>query len=118
MPQTFCCMRDDRIPQPPQRKFIMNARSFLIAVASVAAFAGVARADDITIDPVKFESTRTRAEVKAEAATVSSTRSTEPAGSRVIAAPTSSAIDTQALRAETVQAVRSGKTARGEFGHM
>ena len=34
---------------------------------------------------MKFEGTRTRAEVKAEAATVSSTRSIEPAGSRVAA---------------------------------
>lgn len=96
----------------------MNAKSLLIAAASVAAVAGVARADDITLDPVKFESTRTRAEVKAEAATVSSMRSTEPAGSRVIAAPKSSAINVQALRAETALAVRSGKTPRGEFSHF
>lgn len=96
----------------------MNAKSLLIAVASVAAFAGAAHADDITVDPVKFESTRTRAEVKAEAATVSATRSTEPAGSRVIAAPKSSTINVQTLRAETVQAVRSGQIPRGEISHF
>ena len=96
----------------------MNAKSLLIAVASVAAFAGVAHADDITVDPVKFESTRTRAEVKAEAATVSATRITEPAASRVIAAPKSSTVDVQALRAETVLAVRSGQIPRGEFSRF
>lgn len=96
----------------------MNTKSFLIVAASVAAFAGAARADDITVDPVKFESTRTRAEVKAEAATVSATRSTEPAGSRVMAAPKSSTVNIQALRAGTVQAVRTGQIPRGEISHF
>lgn len=93
----------------------MNAKSLLIAAASVAALSGVARADDITVDPVKFESTRTRAEVMAEAAKVPTTRATEPAGSRVIAAPKNSAINVQALRAETVHAVRSGRISQGEL---
>lgn len=96
----------------------MNAKSLLILAASVAAFSGVARADDITIDPVKFESTRTRAEVKAEAALVPTTRAAEPAGSRVIAAPKNSTINIQALRAETVLAVRSGQIPHGEFSHF
>lgn len=96
----------------------MNAVSLLIVAASVAAFAGAARADDITVDPVQFEGTRTRAEVKAEAATVSATRSTEPAGSRVIAASNNSTINVQALRAETVQAVRAGQIPHGEIGHF
>ena len=96
----------------------MNAKSLLIVAASVAAFSGVAQADDITVDPVKFESTRTRAEVKAEAAKVSATRSTEPAGSRVIVAPQNSAVNVQALRAETVQAVRNGQVPHGEFSHF
>ena len=96
----------------------MNAKSLLIVAASVAAFAGAVRADDITVDPVKFESTRTRAEVKAEAATVSATRSTEPAGSRVIAAPKNSTVNIQALRAETVQAVRNGHISHGEISHF
>jgi HJR/Mrr/RecB family endonuclease len=96
----------------------MNAKSLLIVAASVAAFAGAAHADDITIDPAKFESTRTRAEVKAEAAKVSATRSTEPAGSRVIGAPANSTVSIQALRAETVQAVRSGQIPHGEFSHF
>ena len=61
------------------------------AILAIAAFAAVAstgvRADeaDASQFAVKFEGTRTRAEVKAEAATVSSTRSIEPAGSRVAA---------------------------------
>jgi HJR/Mrr/RecB family endonuclease len=96
----------------------MNAKSLLLVAASAAAFAGAARADDITVDPAKFESTRTCAEVQAEAAKVSATRSTEPAGSRVIAAPKSSTIDVQALRAETVQAVRSGQIPRGEISRF
>jgi opacity protein-like surface antigen len=96
----------------------MNAKSLLIVAASVAAFAGAAHADDITIDPAKFESTRTRAEVQAEAAKVPATRSTEPAGSRVIAAPKSSTINVQTLRAETVQAVRSGQIPQGEIGRF
>jgi len=96
----------------------MNAKSLLLVAASVAAFAGAARADDITVDPSKFEGTRTRAEVQAEAAKVSATRSTEPAGSRVIAAPKSSTINVQALRAETVQAVRSGQIPHGEINHF
>ena len=61
------------------------------AILAIAAFAAVAstgvRADeaDASQYAVKFEGTRTRAEVKAEAATVSATRSNEPAGSRVAA---------------------------------
>lgn len=96
----------------------MNTPSFLLVAASVAAFAGAVRADDITVDPVKFESQRTRAEVKAEAATISATRSTEPAGSRVVAMPKSSTVDVQALRAETVQAVRTGQIPRGEISRL
>ena len=93
----------------------MNAKSLLLVAASVAAIAGAARADDITLDPVKFESTRTRAEVQAEAARVPTTRAMEPAGSRVIAAPSNSVVDVQALRAETVHAVRARQIPRGEF---
>lgn len=96
----------------------MNAKSLFLAAAAVAAFVGSAQADDITVDPVKFESKRTRAEVKAEAATVSATRSTEPAGSRVIASPKNSTVNVQALRAETVQAVRAGRIPHGEISHF
>jgi hypothetical protein len=96
----------------------MNAKSLILVAASVAAFAGAARADDITIDPVKFESTRTRAEVQAEAAKVYATRSVHPAGSLALVVPKSSMVNVQALRAETVQAVRSGQIPRGEISHF
>ena len=94
----------------------MNAK-LLIAVASFAAIAsGVARADeaDASQFAVKFEGSRTRAEVMAEAATVAKARSTEPAGSRV--APTlQSKVEAQAVRAQAVQAARLGQTSRGEI---
>jgi hypothetical protein len=94
----------------------MNAK-LLIAVASFAAIAsGVARADeaDASQFAVKFEGSRTRAEVMAEAATVAKARSTEPAGSRV--APTlQSKVEAQAVRAQALQAARLGQTSRGEI---
>ena len=84
----------------------MNAKSLLALAAVAAAFSGVARADeaDASQFAVKFEGTRTRAEVMAEAAKVSATRSTEPAGSRV-AAPLKST-------------VRTGKISSGEIGNI
>jgi hypothetical protein len=93
----------------------MNAKSLLAVAALAAAFTGVARADeaDASQFALKFEGARTRAEVMAEAATISATRSTEPAGSRV-AAPLKSTVDVQALRAQTAEAVRLGKIPSGE----
>jgi hypothetical protein len=95
----------------------MNAKFLLATVAIAAAASGVARADDA--DPsqqfaIKFQGTRTRAEVMAEAAKVPATRSQEPAGSRVIA-PLQSSTDVKTVRAEAVQALRSGKIPSGEF---
>jgi hypothetical protein len=93
----------------------MNSKAILV----IAAFAAVAstgvRADeaDGSQYAVQFQGNRTRAEVMAEAATVASTRSTEPAGSRV-AAPVRSTVDAKALRAETAQAVRLGQIPHGE----
>jgi hypothetical protein len=94
----------------------MNAK-LLLAVASLAvAASGVARADeaDASQFAVKFEGSRTRAEVMAEAATVAQTRSTEPAGSRV-AAPLQSTVDTKAVRDSAIQAARAGQLSRGEI---
>jgi hypothetical protein len=94
----------------------MNAK-LLIAVASFAAIAsGVARADeaDASQFAVKFEGSRTRAEVMAEAATVAKSRSTEPAGSRVAPA-LQSKVEAQAVRAQALQAARLGQTSRGEI---
>ena len=97
----------------------MNAKSLLAIAAVAAAFSGVARADeaDGSQNVLKFEGQRTRAEVQAEAASVARTRSTEPAGSRV-AAPIRSTVDVNALRADTVNAVRLGLTSQGEAGRI
>lgn len=94
----------------------MNVK-LLLAVATLAvAASGVARADeaDASQFAVKFEGSRTRAEVMAEAATVAKTRSTEPAGSR-IAAPLQSTVDTKAVRDQAIQAARVGQLPRGEI---
>ena len=97
----------------------MNAKSLLAIAAVAAAFSGVARADeaDGSQNVIQFEGQRTRAEVQAEAASVARTRSTEPAGSRV-AAPIRSTVDVNALRADTVNAVRLGLTSQGEAGRI
>jgi hypothetical protein len=95
----------------------MNAK-LLIAVASLAAAAsGIARADEADASQfvIKFDGNRTRAEVMAEAATVPTTRSQEPAGSRV-AAPLKSGVDMKTVRAEAAQALRLGKISSGEAG--
>ena len=91
------------------------------AILAVAAFAAIAstgvRADEADGSQygIQFQGSRTRAEVMAEAATVASTRSTEPAGSRV-AAPVKSTVDAKVLRAEAAQAVRLGQIPHGEVG--
>jgi hypothetical protein len=94
----------------------MNTKSIIAIAALAAAVSGVARADeaDGSQYAVKFEGSRTRAEVMAEAATVSATRSTEPAGSRV-AAPLASKLDTKIVRAQAAEAVRLGKIPHGEL---
>ena len=76
----------------------MNTKAILAIVALAAAASTGVRADeaDASQFAVKFEGTRTRAEVKAEAATVSSTRSIEPAGSRV--GPADSNLDPKVVR--------------------
>jgi hypothetical protein len=100
-----------------ERSLIMNAKSLFAVAALAAAVSGVARADEADASQygIKFEGTRTRAEVMAEAAKISATRSTEPAGSRV-AAPLKSTADSAALRAQAAEAVRTGKISSGEFG--
>ena len=94
----------------------MNARFLIAAFAFAAAASGVARADDADASQyvIKFQSQRSTAEVQAEAAKVPTTRSLEPAGSRVIATPTSN-VTVQAVRAEAVQALRLGKIPSGEM---
>jgi hypothetical protein len=94
----------------------MNAKFLLATLAIAAAATGSARADDADASQyvIKFEGSRTRAEVMAEAATVPTTRSTEPAGSRV-AAPVQSRLDVKAVRAEAAEALRLGKIPSGEL---
>jgi hypothetical protein len=97
----------------------MNSKAIL-AIAAFAAIASTgARADeaDASQYTIQFPGSRTRAEVMAEAAAVASTRSTEPAGSRV-AAPLKSTVDAKVLRAEAAQAVRLGQIPHGEAGHI
>ena len=94
----------------------MNAKILLATVAIAAAASGAARADDAPLSSqfaIKFDGSRTRAEVMAEAAKVPTTRSLEPAGSRV-AAPMKSALDVRTVRAEAVEALRLGKIPSGE----
>lgn len=97
----------------------MNAKALLAIAAVAAAFSAGARADeaDASQYAVQFQGQRTRAEVQAEAAQVSSTKSFEPAGSRV-AAPLKSTITREALRAQTIQAARAGQIPSGETGTM
>jgi hypothetical protein len=97
----------------------MNSKAIL-AIAAFAAIASTgARADDADASQyvINFEGSRTRAEVMAEAAKVASTRSTEPAGSRV-AAQVQSTVDAKAVRAQAAEAVRLGQIPHGEAGHI
>lgn len=97
----------------------MNSKA-LLALAAFAAIASTGvRADeaDASQYAIKFEGTRTRAEVMAEAAKVPSTRSTEPAGSRV-AAQVQSTVDARTVRAQAAEAVRLGQIPHGEADHI
>jgi hypothetical protein len=97
----------------------MNSKAIL-AIAAFAAIASTgARADDADASQyvIQFEGSRTRAEVMAEAATVASTRSTEPAGSRV-ASQVQSTVDAKTVRAAAAEAVRLGQIPRGEAGQI
>jgi hypothetical protein len=93
----------------------MNAKFLLAAAAFATVASGIARADeaDASQFAIKFEGSRTRAEVMAEAAKVPATRSTEPAGSRVIA-PMKTSLEVGTVRAEAIQALRLGKIPSGE----
>jgi len=94
----------------------MNAKSILAIATLAVAATGVARADeaDTSQYAIKFDGSRTRAEVMAEAATIAASRSTEPAGSRV-AAPVKSTVEVKALRAQAAAAVRAGQISHGEI---
>ena len=93
----------------------MTTTKTLLAVAALSAIMASPAFAEATASEyaVQFQSTRSRDDVRAEAATVAKNRSTEPAGSRV-AAPVQSGIDRSVVRAEAAQAVRLGLISRGE----
>ena len=97
----------------------MNSKALLVIAAFAAVASAGARADeaDGSQYAVKFDGSRLRAEVQAEASKVAVNRSTEPAGSRV-AAPLASKVETRVVRAQAVEAVRLGQIPSGEAGHM
>jgi len=97
----------------------MNTTARFLSIAAVAAFASFgAQADeaDASQFATQFETSRTRVEVMADAATVAKTRSTEPAGSRVVSYQ--STADRAAVQAQAADAVRTGKISSGELGSM
>jgi hypothetical protein len=94
----------------------MSSRTTLACAIAAFTFSMPAVADeaDGSQHVIKFEGTRTRAEVQAEAALVPRTRSMEPAGSRVSPRVVSKVLP-ETVRAEAVRAARLGQTTRGEL---
>jgi hypothetical protein len=96
----------------------MNKTARFLAVAAMAAFASVgAQADeaDGSQFALKFETSRTRADVVNEAAAAVKVRSQEPAGSRVTTYK--STVDRAAVRAEAAaHAMRVGRVGPAEAG--
>ena len=97
----------------------MNAFRFfaVAALATVASFGAHADEADGSQFAVQFNSTRSVAEVRAEAAAKVATHSQEPAGSRV-AATVQSSTDRATVRAQAADAVRLGQIPRGEASYM
>lgn len=96
----------------------MNKTARFLSLAAVAAFASFgAHADeaDASQFATQFQTSRTRAEVIAEAAAAVKVRSQEPAGSRVTTYQ--STVDRAAVRAEAAaQAMRTGRVGPAEGG--
>ena len=93
----------------------MNSKAILAiaafaAIASTGVRAGEAGEQTVT----RFESSRTRAEVMAEAASVATFRRIEL--SDTPASPGKTDVDSKALRAQAAQAVRLGHLSSGEAG--
>ncbi|WP_279343763.1 DUF4148 domain-containing protein [Variovorax terrae] len=89
---------------------------------AVAALAGLAAMgahaagnDDPSQHVLKFDSSRARAEVQAEAVQKARNPNFEPAGSRVLARVQSKE-DRSTVRASAAQALRVGQIAQGEAG--
>jgi hypothetical protein len=97
----------------------MNKTARFLSVAAIAALASLgAQANEAEGSQfaLKFDTNRTRAEVQAEAATVAQTRSTEPAGSRVVTYR--STADRAAVRSQAAEALRTGQIPSGEIGSL
>lgn len=97
----------------------MNASKFfaVAALATVASFGAHADEADGSQFAVQFNSTRSVAEVRAEATAKVTNHSQEPAGSRVLASVPSTT-ERAAVRAQAVEAVRLGQLPRGEASYM
>lgn len=92
-----------------------TTRALLLATAALASFGAHADEADASQFANRFHgSSRIRAEVQAEAASVPRTRSTEPAGSRVTTY--TSTADRAAVRAQASDALRAGQIPSGELG--
>ena len=95
----------------------MNTKSLLtVAALAAAAFSATAQAGeaDYSSNLPQFQSQRTRAEVRAEARQAPVLNG-EIGGVAIITPAVASQADRQAVRAETVQAVRAGQIAHGEL---
>ena len=97
----------------------MNKTARFLSIAAVAAFASFGvQADeaDASQFATKFETSRTRAEVMAEASTVPQTSGAIPVGSRALVY--TSTADRNAVNAQAVEALRTGKISSGEIGSL
>ena len=97
----------------------MNKTARFLSLAAVAAFTAFgAHADeaDGSQFALNFETNRTRAEVMAEASTVSQTSGAIPVGSRALVY--TSTADRGAVNAQAVDALRTGKISAGEVGSL
>lgn len=91
-----------------------TSKFFAVAALAVLSTVG-AHADEAEGSQfaLKFDSTRSRAEVNAEAVVAARTNDPEPYGSRV-AALIQSSMERSAVRAEAAQALRQGLIPHGE----
>ena len=96
----------------------MTASKFfaIAALATVASFGAHADEADGSQFAAQVNSTRSVAEVRAEATAKVKNHSQEPAGSRVSAVPSSN--DRATVRAQAADAVRLGQIPRGEANYL
>jgi hypothetical protein len=92
-------------------KFLLSA--VLASTAAVAMAGSSGEVDPQTQYAIQVTSSRSRAEVQAEAAQVPPTRNIEPAGSRVYV-PAVTSLDPLQVRQQTVQALRARMIQSGE----